>query len=98
MKKWCAENGVKICPEMWRGHKKDFNYEDFMDMRYVDRGYSQCLPLSDPKTVDEGVVIRIDNGLTPSLYKAKSPVFLGHETKQLDDGVVSIEDEESLKG
>lgn len=98
MKKWCSENGVKICPEMWRGHKKDFDYEDFMDMRYVDRGYSQCLPLSDPKTVDEGVVIRIDNGLTPSLYKAKSPVFLGHETKQLDDGVVSIEDEESLKG
>ena len=95
-KKWCHDNGLKICPEMWRGLKKDFNYADYMDKRYYDDGFTQCVPLSNKDTVDEGVVIRVDDGLTPSLYKAKSPVFLGHETKLLDENIVSIEDEQSV--
>ena len=95
MHKWCTDNGLMICPEMWRGKKKDFDYTKFMDIRYKDDGYTQCVPLSNKDTVDEGVVVRIDGDLTPRLFKAKSPIFLGHETKQLDDNVVSIEDEES---
>lgn len=95
MHKWCTNNGLMICPEMWRGKKKDFDYAKYMDIRYKDVGYTQCVPLSNKDTVDEGVVVRVDGDLTPKLFKAKSPIFLGHETKQLDDNVVSIEDEES---
>lgn len=96
MKKWCEETGLKICPEIWRGKKSDFDYQSYMDIRYKDSGFSQCLQLSDKDTVDEGVVIRIEDGeMTPTLYKAKSPIFLNFETKQLDNDVVSIEDMES---
>lgn len=97
MKHWCKENGLKICPEMWRGKKKDFDYTKYMDIRYNESGYTQCIPLSDKDTVDEGVVIRIDNDLTPTFLKAKSPIFLGHETKLADENNVSIEDEESIE-
>lgn len=50
----------------------------------------QPLQLSDKKTVDEGVCIR-QEGIVPVLLKAKSSVFLEHETKLLDGGVVDIE-------
>jgi hypothetical protein len=42
------------------------------------------VPLSDPKTVDEGVVVRSDNGFTPTVAKYKSPIFLGHESAMMD--------------
>jgi hypothetical protein len=91
---WCRNNGLKYCPVLWRGKKKDFNPQDFMDIRYFESGYTECPKLGPNAPCDEGVVVRIE-GLTPQLYKCKSPIFLRHETKQLDDGVVSIEDEES---
>ena len=92
---WCTEMGLKVCPEMWRGRKADFDYNDYMDIDFHKSGFKQCVPLSKDSPCDEGVVIRIDSGLTPTFYKAKSPIFLGHETKQLDDNVVSIEDEQA---
>ena len=98
MKRWCHDNGLKICPEMWRGRKGDFKYEEYMDIRYVETKFPSCVNLSNRDTVDEGVVIRIDDGLTPSLYKAKSQKFLTHETKQLDDGVIDIESGEIQEG
>jgi hypothetical protein len=44
--------------------------------------------------VDEGVVVRKE-GITPYVLKAKSPIFLGHESKLLDAEVVDLESEES---
>ncbi len=98
MNKWCRDNGLKTCPEMWRGRKGDFRYEDYMDTRFTENSFQQCITLSNKDTVDEGVVIRIDDGLTPSLYKAKSQKFLTHETKQLDDGVIDIESSDVQEG
>ena len=53
------------------------------------------VPLSDPKMVDEGVVVRWDGGLTPTLLKAKSPLFLEHETALNDRGEEDMESSQS---
>jgi len=95
LKEACANWGMKYVPELWRGKKKDFNVDQYMDKHFVkDLGLTQCLPLDDKAPCDEGVVIRVE-GLVPYLLKAKAPKFLGHETASLDAGEVSIEDEES---
>ncbi len=91
---FCRDNGMKYCPILWRGKKKDFRPQDFMDIKFFESGYTDCPKLGKNAPCDEGVVVRIE-GLTPQLYKCKSPVFLGHETKMLDADVVSLEDEES---
>jgi hypothetical protein len=58
------------------------------DVKYRERP----VPLSDPKTVDEGVCLRVD-GIVPEIWKAKASAFLELETKQLDKDVVTMEDE-----
>lgn len=90
VEEFCADRGIKTVPVVWRGIASQFNVNDWMDKRYRDSGLLSCLPLSGAKTVDEGVVIRKE-GLTPELLKAKSPIFLQHETKQLDKGEVDLE-------
>ena len=40
----------------------------------------------------EGVVIRRDGMESYSAYKLKSQLFLGYETKQLDEAVVDMEE------
>lgn len=87
---FCIKNNLHHVPELWRGYKKDFKIEDYLDKRFYDQGATQCVQLSDPKTVDEGVCIRID-GLRPYIMKAKSPIFYQHETSLLDKGVEDIE-------
>lgn len=93
MAKWCSENGLKICPEIWRGPKRLFDANGYMDVSYHKLGMSQCIPLSPDSPCDEGVVVRIEGGLTPNFYKCKSPNFLIVESNQLDKGVANIEDE-----
>ncbi|AEF57270.1 RNA ligase [Mycobacterium phage Netyap] len=70
---------------------------EYLDIRYCDQVMSngesrfpEAIPLSDRKTVDEGVCVRIE-GQIPHVFKAKSPKFLEHETKQLDKGEVDLE-------
>ncbi|SHX44169.1 RNA ligase [Mycobacteroides abscessus subsp. massiliense] len=48
------------------------------------------VPLSNPTSVDEGVCVRVE-GQVPRIYKAKSPLFLEHETKALDKGELDME-------
>lgn len=74
--------------------------EELMDMRYRDHydeyivGNSKVIeapvPLSNAKTVDEGVCLR-QEGIVPLILKAKSPQFLLHETKLLDSGEADLE-------
>lgn len=91
--RFCTLRGMKHVPELWRGKKKDFNVDQYMDKKFViDLGLTSCLPLDDAAPCDEGVVIRVE-GLVPYLLKAKSPLFLGHETVTMDAGEVSLEDE-----
>ena len=102
VKHFAADRGLRTVPELWRGKHEDFIANEWMDFRYADfvgaRGVQfpdDPVPLSDPKTVDEGVCVRTDIGRAPYILKAKSPVFLNYETKMLDEGVLDLESEES---
>lgn len=88
-KQFCRDRGLEHVPELWRGPHSEFNADDWLERRFHDEGYQQCLPLAK-KLVDEGVVIRVE-GLVPQLYKAKSESFLRYESKQLDSGEVDLE-------
>ncbi len=95
LKEFCKASGLKVVPELWSGKLKDFNVLEFLDKRFYDAGQKQCLWLGDNQNiVDEGVVIRVDRR-TPYTMKAKSPLFLEHETKILDTGMVDLESEQS---
>jgi len=102
VKKFTERAGIKHVPELWRGTHDEFVAEEWMDIGYgveyvKSPGFyaERPVPLSDANSVDEGVVIRTDVGAAPYLLKAKSPVFLAHETKMLDQEVVDIESEQS---
>lgn len=87
----CDSWGMKYVPELWRGKKKNFKVDQYMDKKFVkELGLTQCLPLDDKSPCDEGLVIRVE-GLVPYLLKAKSPAFLHVETSMLDEGVEDIE-------
>jgi len=91
VKQFCTERGLKHVVEMWRGYKGLFKPEDYLDKRFKEEWSGlDLLPLSDPKTVDEGVCVRVE-GLIPQLYKAKSPKFFEHETSLLDKQIVDME-------
>lgn len=94
LKIFCSEFGLKYTPELWRGKHRNIDVDSLMNLRYSDT-FKNAIPLSDPGTVDEGVVIRKE-GLKPTLLKAKSSIFLEHETKMLDQEVVDIEEEQKL--
>lgn len=49
------------------------------------------VPLSDRKTVDEGVCVRYDGPHGTYIVKAKSPTFLVFESKALDSGAEDLE-------
>lgn len=102
VKQFCQARGLKWTPELYRVKPWELDewYVDaLMNKRYHEEftgnGVTDALlPLSDKKTVDEGIVIR-QEGLVPVLLKAKSPVFLEHETKLLDKGESDIESQEA---
>jgi len=87
---FCRDLGIKTVVELWRGKHEDFVVDDWIDKRFVDEGYREAVGLSSVDTVDEGVCVRVD-GLAPYILKAKSPIFLGWETEQLDKDIVDIE-------
>ena len=100
MREFCAARGLKVVPLLTvvgddgTGSSQWSSFlAQFTDIRMAEQNRSGALytveppvPLSDPDTVDEGVVLRQD-GLRPTLLKVKGPVFLQTETEQLDEGV-----------
>jgi len=97
VKDFCKARGLKWTPELDRisGDNWEEIMEEFilsrLDERFTDHSWIENpLPLSDQKTVDEGFCIR-QEGLIPTILKAKSPKFLEHETKLLDKGEADIE-------
>jgi hypothetical protein len=75
----------------------EYVQREYLDTRYYNRHYPngeshfpEAVALSDPKTVDEGICVRIE-GQIPHVFKAKSPKFLEHETKALDNDVLDME-------
>lgn len=90
VKEFCHKNGLNHVAEMWRGKKKDFDVDKYMDVCYHKDGLTKCTPLCQESVCDEGVIIRKE-GITPYLLKAKSPKFLNHESAILDKGVEDME-------
>lgn len=94
--RFCADAGLKSVPELWRGKHADFHVDDWTDIVYADNGFPQAIPVKGKKgVVDEGVVVRAE-GMAPYLLKAKSPKFLAHETKMLDEEAFDLEAEEAV--
>lgn len=104
VKRFCVDNGIMYTPEFFRGRKADLvasgAIEALMDVRYYDEVMAgrmaftdMPVPLSDAKTVDEGVCIRVleSEAVAPTITKAKAPLFLAYETAMLDRDVVDLE-------
>lgn len=97
--------GLKTVPEITTNLHGAFTHEldSYIDANYYndwsdnDAGHFVDNPvrLSDPKTVDEGVCVRYDGPNGIYILKAKSPIFLGHESKMLDTGAEDVEAEEA---
>jgi RNA ligase len=98
VKQFCRELGLNHVPELWRSRLSEAPIEAMMDKRYADIGYAFALPLGENKSlVDEGICIRVDT-MVPYILKAKSPIFLQHESKLLDTGVADLEATQSEGG
>lgn len=91
VKAFCVEHGMKHVPELARMKHSEFVPENFIDCALKETHCNDCLALSDITTVDEGVCVRYD-GVVPIVLKAKSPIFLGHETKLKDKEVEDLEE------
>lgn len=94
MVEFCKDRNLKTVPLLWRGQYMNFNVEPFIDRRFKEEGWTNALALAEESPCDEGVCIRVD-GLAPYILKAKSPMFLEHESKMLDEEVVDLETEGS---
>lgn len=91
VKEFCRDAGLIHVPELWSGTKGNFDVAPYLDVKFEEKGFD-AVPLSPESPCDEGVCIRVD-GLAPYILKAKSPMFLAHETKMLDEEATDIETE-----
>jgi hypothetical protein len=97
VKEFCKDRGLQHVPEFGRFSTSEFEeaVDDYLDIRFADElPYADC-PVLDAGLVDEGVCIRVD-GLVPYILKAKSPKFLEHETKLLDEAEKARSDGEDV--
>lgn len=93
IKEFCSQRGILYVPELWRGKHKDFKPLAYLDKQLFTEFATAIRPGEDD-IVDEGVCIRVDNRITPAIFKAKSPKFFEHETKLLDKGEEDMESAE----
>ncbi len=96
LKQFCQTVGLEHVAELFRGSKGTLDIiglNKFLDVDFVQQGYAHAVPLAAESPCDEGICIRLE-GIIPEIYKAKSPVFLGHETALLDAEEVDIEAEQ----
>lgn len=101
MRQFCNERGLLTVPVIGAGPHDEVDAGSWMDVRYYDDWATttvvgglyaeQPIPLSNKKTVDEGVVVRWDGPNGFYALKAKSPQFIQHETKMLDAEVEDLE-------
>ncbi len=99
LREFCKQRGLQHVKELWRGPKDMFNPADWIDKRFADMGLNLVdapVKLDEKSPVDEGVCIRIDT-IVPTIYKAKSPIFLQHETDLIDQGAEDLEAEQSAE-
>ena len=99
VQQWCETNGFKAVEEHYYGYAKHLfsldldhewnnNFLENLKQRYLE---GDCL-LCKNKVQREGIVLKTENG-QPEAYKLKSFRFLQQESKDLDKGIVTLEDE-----
>lgn len=100
VKEFCRSAGLKHVPELgylWLDAEDTDIIPAYVEARWLNTRFADLFPnaghlrLSDPKTVDEGICVRVDTGAIPTILKAKSSIFLEHETKSLDSGELDLE-------
>jgi hypothetical protein len=93
VKEFCNINELHHVPELEHVDMHEFNANNWIDLAV--RGFSDisqdAVPLSEGGAGDEGVCIRIE-GIVPQIYKIKSPAFVMHESKAMDNEQVDIEE------
>lgn len=95
VKEFCNDRAIKFVPELAKKIYVDFKADDYLNKRFYDEGWSNALDIpEDKKLVDEGICIRVDR-MAPYILKAKSSIFLEHESKMLDEQAVDLEAQES---
>ena len=94
VKEFCKDLGLKHVPELWTGLHKNFDVDKYIDKKFAETMTGDLVPLDEKSPCDEGVCIRVD-GIAPYILKAKSPMFLQHETKMLDEEATDLEAEGS---
>lgn len=95
VREFCATIGVRTVPQLaYITGIYERWVEDFLDVRFDDTADMWLQPPvpTEPGTVDEGICLRVE-GVRPTIMKAKSPIFLQHETKMLDKGEADLESE-----
>ena len=109
VKEFCNNLGIKHVPELMRMSVGQLTsaasqygtvLDEFMDIKYYDCPQKEYfadkpIPLAEDSPCDEGICIRIE-GLQPQIYKVKSPLFLEHESKDLDTGESDIESADAI--
>lgn len=95
VKAFCEQRGLTTVPELRQESHWDFTPEEWLDLKFNEAGYTQAAPLDPSSPVDEGVVIRWDGGLAPTVLKLKSPEFFIFEGISADAGKADIEEEQS---
>lgn len=104
VEQFCEERGLETVKVLASGTFYDMRKrfetneafaEFWMDRHFYDEGYDDTLPLEEESPVDEGIVIRADNGITPTALKIKGSMFLEHESAAISAGVTDIEEEQN---
>lgn len=101
VQQWCDMNGLKPVQELYYGLANDlFKLRTNHDIPWNDLFLEHLreiylekdCPLCKNNVPDEGIVLKIEN-MQPEAFKFKSFKFLQKETKDLDKGIVTLEDE-----
>lgn len=88
IKDFCNVLWLKTVPELWNWRVKNFDIDKFMDKNYYEEWFNNAVMCYD---VDEWICIRKE-WFPITVLKAKSPLFLEHETKLLDKWIENMED------
>lgn len=86
---WCKENGLLAVPLLWYGKASELGQDgqsifNTLESLYLEKDCNMCVG----KVPAEGIVIRIGE----NAYKMKSFAFYQRETKELDSGIINLED------
>jgi hypothetical protein len=104
VKEYCDRYGLSMVPELYYGKARDLYPEiptdrhwhhNFLEKLMEDYLEKDCEICSN-KVPDEGICLRKDI-FDCEIFKLKSFRFFEMETKQLDNGVVDMETEESVE-